>query len=44
MAPEILNSDKYNNKTDIFSLGVLYYRIIFGTYPFMMKDVEAMKK
>ncbi len=28
MAPEIINGDKYDQKTDIFSLGVIYYQFL----------------
>ena len=34
MAPEILNGDLYNSKADIWSLGVVFYEMLFGTAPF----------
>ena len=37
MAPEILNvtnQEKYNNKCDIFSIGICFYYLIFGKFPF----------
>ena len=40
MAPEILNKRKYNNKTDIWSLGVVLYQMIFGTYPFIFVLIQ----
>ena len=34
MAPEILKSKKYSHKSDIFAMGVLYYALATGYYPF----------
>ena len=35
MAPEILKSNKaYTNKTDLWSLGVVFYKILYGGFPF----------
>ena len=33
-SPEILNKTPYNFKTDIWSLGVIFYLIIVGVHPF----------
>ncbi|KAL4486491.1 hypothetical protein ABPG72_018445 [Tetrahymena utriculariae] len=35
MAPEILNGKQYNEKCDIWSLGVIIYQMVFGKPPFM---------
>ena len=38
MAPEILNKDKYNPYySDIWSLGVLFYAMVYGKFPFDFK-------
>lgn len=38
MAPEILKSNKfYDNKTDLWSLGVVFYKLLYGNYPFKGK-------
>ena len=34
MAPELLNCEKYNNKCDLWSLGVMIYQLFFRTPPF----------
>lgn len=34
MAPEILKRRQYNQKCDIWSLGIIIYRMLFGEYPF----------
>jgi serine/threonine protein kinase len=32
MAPEVLGGTHYNSKADIWSIGVVFYEILFGTY------------
>lgn len=34
MAPEMLNGSSYNQKVDIWALGVLTYKLFYGSYPF----------
>lgn len=34
MAPEILKREKYNEKCDIWSIGVILYQMIYGKPPF----------
>lgn len=34
MAPEIVIQHKYHNKSDLWSLGVILHRLIYGTYPY----------
>ena len=38
MAPEIMKYQKYDNKVDIWSLGVCLYRMVFGEFPFNGKN------
>jgi serine/threonine-protein kinase ULK/ATG1 len=34
MAPEILAGEKYDNKCDLWSLGVIIYQLLFKEYPY----------
>ena len=34
MAPEIISSKPYGSECDIYSLGVIFYQLIYGKYPF----------
>ena len=44
MAPEILNGDLYNSKADIWSLGVVFYEMLFGTPPFGQGSLSDLMK
>ena len=35
MAPEMLSNKSYNNKIDLWSLGVLTYELLTGEKPFL---------
>ena len=34
MAPEILKGQKYGIKADIWSIGVVFYDMLYGAYPY----------
>jgi serine/threonine-protein kinase ULK/ATG1 len=34
MAPEILAGRRYNNKADIWSIGIMFYELLYGYCPF----------
>lgn len=34
MAPEILQGKAYTNAADLWSVGVTFYEMLFGTFPF----------
>ena len=44
MAPEILNGEKYNYKCDLWSLGIIIYKLYFGKSPFLGETEEDLKK
>jgi len=45
MSPEMLKEGKYGKKTDIWSVGVLYYVLLYGQFPYFAqeKSSKAMK-
>jgi serine/threonine protein kinase len=43
MAPEILERrNNYDSKVDIFSLGCLFYEMLFGKSPFIAKSIAGL--
>lgn len=46
MAPELLETSKkpYTNKTDLWSIGVCFYQMLFGKPPFDAIDLQDLKK
>lgn len=44
MAPENLNAKGYDSKTDISSLGVLYYQMLFKSLPFQADSAEELAR
>ena len=45
MSPEILNGEIYNDKSDLFSIGVLIYKLYFNSFPFTLpKERYLIKK
>lgn len=43
MAPEIIKGLKYNEKVDIWSIGVISYMLLSGRNPFPGKDKKEVK-
>ena len=41
-APELLSGDKYINKIDLWSIGVILYRLFFGEFPYKGKTQVAI--
>ena len=42
MAPEILQNIKYNNKADIWSIGVIFYELLTGETPYKVKQYNEL--
>jgi serine/threonine protein kinase len=40
MCPQILRADKFSAKCDVWSVGVLFYEMIYGRTPFNGKTKE----
>ncbi|CAD8212343.1 unnamed protein product [Paramecium octaurelia] len=38
MAPEIFNQNQYGLSSDMFSVGVIFYQILFDRFPFKQRD------
>jgi len=44
MAPEILKGEEYNYKADLWSIGIIIYRLYFGKFPFPGLEKQALIK
>lgn len=45
MAPEIMKSQKYDYKSDLWSVGIIFYEMLFGYTPFKSKNIyELIRK
>ena len=44
MAPEVLNSRKYSDNTDLWSFGVILYEMMYGVTPFIATSVIELCK
>ena len=44
MAPEILHYQKYDNKSDLWSVGIILYEMITGTPPYHVKNFYQLIK
>lgn len=42
MAPEVMRRMPYDFKADIWSIGVVYYQMLEGTYPFRGRNVDTI--
>ena len=43
MAPEVHNNLPYNEKCDIWSLGIIIYQILYGKIPFKTDNLEKLR-
>ena len=45
MAPEIINKRDYNIKSDLWSVGIIMYEMLYGHVPFHVSNfIELIKK
>lgn len=44
MAPEVLNSQPYGSKADLYSLGIILYECLFGAAPYKTMDLGLLTK
>jgi serine/threonine protein kinase len=44
MAPEILNYQEYNSKTDLWSIGIIMYEMLVGSTPYKAKNIVNLVK
>ena len=44
MAPEMLISHVYNNKVDIWALGIIFYQFLFGSHPFLADSIPELRQ
>ena len=44
MSPECLKDEKINDKSDVWSLGILIYYLLFQNYPYNGTEVEIIKQ
>lgn len=44
IAPEILRNEKIDHRIDLYSLGIMLYRIIYGKFPFQRNDQLGIYK
>ena len=44
MAPEVLKGQAYNTKADIWSIGTVFYELLFGKPPFTASNMIDLLK
>lgn len=44
MAPEVLNGQDYTNKADIWSIGTVFYELLFGKPPYTASNMIDLIK
>ena len=44
MAPELVKHQKYSEKVDIWSLGIITYQLLSGRTPFDGKNIKKIKE
>lgn len=44
MAPEIFSEKGYNNKADVWSLGLVLYEMLYGSHPYKVSNLRELKE
>ena len=44
MAPEIINNEEYDNKVDVWSIGIITYQLLRGMCPFTSQDEKILEE
>ena len=42
VSPELILKEKYDERTDIWSLGVIFYYLLYGKFPFYSENINEM--
>lgn len=43
MAPQLLENKPYTIKSDIWSIGLMFYEMLFGKTPWPARDINSLK-
>ena len=44
MAPEVINGQAYSSKADVWSLGVIFYEMLYGKTPYHANNIQDLYK
>jgi serine/threonine protein kinase len=44
MAPEVMAGEDYNNKSDLWSIGIMFYQLLIGKPPFFALSIGQLKQ
>ncbi|OHT07685.1 hypothetical protein TRFO_24021 [Tritrichomonas foetus] len=44
VSPEVIQTNGYTEKTDIWSLGIILYLMVYGTFPFYEENIQLLFK
>lgn len=44
MAPEVLNNSEYDNKADIWSIGTVFFELLYGKPPYTASNIVELLK
>ena len=44
MAPELYGQDSYDNKIDLWALGIMFYYMLFKEYPYKASNNKSIRE